>query len=111
MGPRARGGAGCLWALPAENDWAYKTVKTLLARLVAKGALLYEQVGNSYLYRPAVAREQMTRQEVRSLFRRIKGLALSPLLANFIEEADLSDEEIHQLRQLLDEKRKAKSSR
>ena len=44
--------------LPADNSWAYKTVKTLLSRLVAKGAVTYEQVGNSYLYRPAVAQER-----------------------------------------------------
>ena len=98
-------------ALPKENAWAYKTVKTLLARLVAKEAVAYEQVGNSYLYRSAVAREQMTRQEVRGLFRRIQGLALSPLLANFIEEAELSDDEIQQLRLLLEEKRKTQSSK
>ena len=93
-------------ALPAENAWAYKTVKTLLARLVAKGALRYEQVGNSYLYQPAVECEQMTQQEMRGLLRRIRGLALSPLLAKFIEEAELSDEEIQHLRRTLDEKRK-----
>src|SRR5262245_2777828 len=73
-------------ALPAENSWAYKTVKTLLSRLVAKGAVTYEQVGNSYLYRPAVEQDRMTREEVRGLFRRIQGMALSPLLAHFIEE-------------------------
>jgi BlaI family penicillinase repressor len=93
-------------ALPAENSWAYKTVKTLLSRLVAKGAITYEQVGNSYLYRPAVEQEQMTREEVRGLFRRIQGMALSPLLAHFIEEAPMTDEEIRELSKLLDEKRR-----
>jgi BlaI family penicillinase repressor len=48
-----------------ETDWAYTTVKTLLSRLVAKGALDYQQVGNSYLYRPAKTREQMTRTEMK----------------------------------------------
>ena len=42
--------------LPKKRGWAYKTVKTLLSRLVAKEALAYDQVGNSYLYRPAVDR-------------------------------------------------------
>ncbi len=41
-------------ALPRDCSWAYKTVKTLLSRLVAKEALAYDQIGNSYLYRPAV---------------------------------------------------------
>lgn len=97
-------------ALPAEKDWAYKTVKTLLARLVAKGALEYDEIGNSYLYRAAVQREQMTRQEVRGLFERIRGATLSPVLAHFIEEANLSDEEIKRLGELLEEKRKQQAS-
>ncbi len=95
-------------ALPQGNDWAYKTVKTLLARLVAKGALDYEQIGNSYLYHPAVEREAMTRQEVRSLFERIRGMTLTPVLARFIEEVPLSEEEIQHLGELLEEKREEK---
>lgn len=97
--------------LPNESNWAYKTVKTLLSRLVAKGALDYEQIGNSYLYRAAVAREKMTRREMRGLFGRVMGAALSPVLANFIEEAELSDEDIEQLQQLLDEKRRETSAK
>ena len=92
--------------LPAGHSWANKTVKTLLSRLVAKGALAYDQIGNSYLYRAAVDRQDMTRQEVRSVFRRLISEACSPVLAQFIEEADLSDAEIRQLKRRLDEKRK-----
>ena len=91
--------------LPNKRGWAYKTVKTLLSRLVAKGALAYEQIGNSYLYRTAVEREQATRQEVRSVFERLTSEAFSPVLAQFIDEAELSDEEIRELKRLLNEKR------
>jgi len=92
-------------ALPKRRGWAYKTVKTLLSRLVAKEALAYDQVGNSYLYRPAVDREAMTRQEVRGVFQKLASEALSPVLAHFIDEADLSDVEIRELKRRLDEKR------
>ena len=97
---------GVFAALPAERDWAYQTVKTLLSRLVAKDAVAYDQVGNSYLYRAAVVREDVTRQEVRSVFERVVGAAVSPVIAHFIDEAELSDEEIRKLQELLDEKRK-----
>ena len=50
---------------------------------MAKGAVEYDQVGNSYLYRAAVPREEMTRQEVRSVFDRVVGAAVSPVLAHF----------------------------
>ncbi len=98
-------------ALPEDSEWAYKTAKTLLARLVAKGAVEYDQIGNSYLYRAAVDRDRITRDEVRTLFDRIMSQALSPVLAHFIEEAELSDEEIGQLKRTLDNKRKKPSSR
>ena len=93
-------------ALPARSEWAYQTVKTLLSRMVVKGAVAYDQVGNSYLYRAEVAREELTRQEVQNVFERVVGAAVSPVLAHFIDEATLSDEEIQKLKQLLDEKRK-----
>jgi BlaI family penicillinase repressor len=95
--------------LPKKHGWAYKTVKTLLSRLVAKQALAYDQVGNSYLYRAAVDRETTTRVEVRGVFQRLISEACSPVLAQFIDEAELSDGEIRQLKRLLDEKRKGAS--
>lgn len=96
-------------ALPHDRRWAYKTVKTLLSRLVAKQALAYDQIGNSFLYRPNVDRHELTRQEVRSVFERLADEAISPVLAQFIDEAELSDAEIKQLKRQLEEKRKKTS--
>jgi BlaI family penicillinase repressor len=92
--------------LPEDHGWAYKTVKTLLSRLVAKEALAFSQIGNSYLYRADVDREEITRTEVRNVFQKLVSEACSPILAQFIEEANLSDTDIKQLKRLLDEKRK-----
>ena len=91
-------------SLPEGHGWAYKTVKTMLSRLVAKGALDYEQVGNSYLYRAVFSRNEVTRKEVGKFIDRIADGALGTVLAHFVEERDLSDEEITRLRDLLDQK-------
>src|SRR3546814_1317630 len=40
----------------AANGWTQATVKTLIARLVQKGAVTAEADGRRYLYRPAIAR-------------------------------------------------------
>lgn len=98
-------------ALPEDHGWAYKTVKTLLARLVAKGAVEYEQVGNSYLYRAVYTREQMTRKEVRSFVDRVLEGSLTPVLAHFIEDRDLTPDEITRLRQILETGCRKKSSK
>lgn len=90
--------------LPADHGWAYKTVKTLLARLVAKGALDYVQVGNSYLYRPAHPREALMKEEVKDFVDRVFDGSASPALTHFIRDARLSNQDIDGLRRLLEEK-------
>lgn len=93
-------------ALPAGHGWAIKTVKTLLARLVAKGAVTYEQVGNSYLYKAAVTREQVTRRELKGFVDHVLDGQLMPIL-NFIEGSrELSNEEIAQMERILKNRRK-----
>lgn len=75
-------------AVPEEQAWAYKTLKTMLARLVKKGALAYDQIGNSYLYRPAYTRAEMTRATVGSFVDRVFDGALQPFMAYFAESVD-----------------------
>jgi predicted transcriptional regulator len=74
---------------------------------VAKEAVQYDQIGNSYLYRPAIDRDAATRHEVRNVISQLISEASSPLLAHFIEESELSDTEIRDLKRLLDQKRQA----
>jgi BlaI family penicillinase repressor len=95
-------------SLPEDCDWAYKTVKTLLSRLVAKDAVDYDQIGNSYLYRAAVDRDVASRQEVRGVIGRVMGEAFSQVLAHFIDEVELTDVEIDDLKRQLDSKRRRK---
>lgn len=91
-------------ALPAENSWDIKTVRTLLSRLVEKGVLGYDQIGNSYLYRTEFSRDQLICHEVRSVANRVLDGSVSALFASFIREEELTPREIEQLRRLLDEK-------
>lgn len=97
-------------ALPEGHGWANKTVKTLLARLVAKGAVAYDQVGNSYLYRAACSRDQVTRREVRRFVDRVLGGSLSQVLVHFMDSGGIDEGEIGQMRRLLD-KAEAKGSK
>jgi len=98
-------------ALPAGHGWAVKTVKTLLSRLVAKGALAYEQVGNAYLYRAAVGREQVIRREVRGFVDRVLDGSLLPMLTYFIHAGDITDEEAEHLESMLKARRKQRGGK
>lgn len=87
-------------AIPESQGWAYKTVKTLLARLVQKGALDFDQVGNSYLYKPVYTREEITRAAADSFVQRVFDGAMNPFMAYFAESA--SPEELKAMRRELE---------
>src|SRR3546814_13217465 len=64
-----------------ERGWSIRTVKTMLSRLLAKGALVHEEDGRRYLYRPAIARDDFVARESRRLLDRMFGGRVSPLVA------------------------------
>jgi BlaI family penicillinase repressor len=90
----------------SHRDWSPRTVKTLLGRLLAKGALAHEARGKAYVYRPAVDREDCVRQESESFLDRVFGGAAAPALAHFVKRGRLSRQDIAELRKILDEKGK-----
>jgi len=92
-------------SLSPHFGWSANTIKTMLNRLVKKRALKFEQDGKRYLYRPAVSREACVRVESRSFLQRVFGGDVTPMLAHFVEDAQLSPEQLKQLRKLLDQKR------
>ncbi|GAB3784266.1 BlaI/MecI/CopY family transcriptional regulator [Dyella agri] len=89
-------------ALQRESDWHEKTIRTLLSRLLGKGAASAEKDGRRYLYSPTITREQWQSQESRSLLDRVFGGRLGPLLAHFSEHEKLSAKDVTELRKLLE---------
>jgi predicted transcriptional regulator len=84
-----------------DRDWSDRTVKTMLARLLAKGVLAHEEDGRRYLYRPTVARERYVAGESRRLIDRLFGGRAAPLVAHLAEGEGLSEDDIAELEALL----------
>lgn len=89
--------------VPVERGWSANTVKTLLARLVAKKVVAHDADGRRYLYRPLVARAEYVAGESRQLIDRLFGGRLTPLVAHLAERNALSAEEIAEIEALLKE--------
>ena len=88
------------------NGWTQATVKTLLARLVQKGAVSAEADGRRYLYRPAVDRDAAVGDESQRFVDRLFGGRVSPLIAHLADREALTDTDIAEIEALL---RKLKS--
>jgi predicted transcriptional regulator len=86
-----------------KRGWSVHTVKTLLSRLLAKGAIAHEAEGRRFLYRPAIEREAYVGRESEKLVDRLFGGRVTPLIAHLAERRSLSAEDIAELEALLKE--------
>lgn len=87
--------------LSGETGWSVQTVKTMLARLTDKGAVRAERDGRRFLYTAVLERGTYAREATRSLASKLfKGRA-APLVANLVEDAPLSDEDLSELEALV----------
>ena len=90
-------------AVAAGQGWQEATVKTLLNRLLNKGAIRAEREGRRYLYAPVLRREDWLRQESQGLLDRLFGGRVAPLVAHFSAQRKLGKKDVAELRRLLEE--------
>ncbi|MDP5136592.1 BlaI/MecI/CopY family transcriptional regulator [Rheinheimera baltica] len=84
-----------------DNDWHEKTVKTLLNRLVSKGALGFNKDGRAYLYYPLITEQDYQLQQSRSFVDRLFAGKVAPLVAGFASQNKLKPDDVQQLKQLI----------
>ena len=89
-------------ALSATLGWNRNTVYTYLIRMEAKGLVAIDR-DHPKPYRAAVTREECTKEEREALLTKVYGGAAGDLIAAFLKESSISQEEAARLRQLLDE--------
>ena len=86
-----------------ERGWSIPTVKTLLSRLVTKGALATEPEGRRFLYTPRIERSDYVGTESKRLVERLFGGRAAPLFAHLAENEALTPDDIAEIEHLLQE--------
>ena len=89
--------------IAAPEGWSEPTVKSLINRLLTKGAIAAEKDGRRYLYRPCIARAAYLSDESRGLLDRLFGGRIAPLVSHFSQTNQLSPEDIAELKRLIAE--------
>lgn len=90
----------------AERDWTMPTVKTLLSRLVSKGAVATEPDGRRFLYSPLIERADYVGSESKRLVERLFGGRAAPLFAHLAESEALTEQDLAEIEALLKELRR-----
>lgn len=90
-----------------NRDWNHRTIRTLLRRLVEKGAVEVEVDGAKHFYRATIDRDSCVRSAAQSLSQKFFSGSVRSLLLHLVEHQDLSAEEIDELRTRLDAKQRS----
>lgn len=90
-------------AFAQSHGLARTTVLTVMERLREKGHLTREKTGSSYEYRPAVPKAQLLREQVAQFVEGTLGGSFTPFLAYLAQETQVSNEQLHELKRLVQE--------
>ncbi|WP_249596046.1 penicillinase repressor BlaI [Peribacillus frigoritolerans] len=93
-------------SLQESTDWKPKTIRTLLDRLVQKDVVGVNKDQRVYTFYPLYSQEECQRAETESFIKRIYGGTMKSMLVQFIHEDTLSDDDINELRTILNKKPK-----
>ncbi|MET4616116.1 BlaI family penicillinase repressor [Stenotrophomonas sp. 2619] len=94
-------GADEVVAALAERDWAEPTIKTLLNRLLTKGAISASRDGRRYLYSPVLQRQAWVAEQSSGMLDKLFDGRVAPLVAHFSQRGQLSAQDIAELKQLI----------
>lgn len=99
----AMGAEEVIAALVSEQRWQEATVKSLLNRLLKKGAIKAAKDGRRYLYTALLQRDQWVSTQSTGLLDRLFGGRVAPLVAHFGKHRQLSAADIAELKKLVEE--------
>lgn len=86
-----------------KTGWSRTTVLTYLTRMESKGLVRIDKEINPHIYYATLDRESCQQQERQSFLKRVYSGATGDLIAAFLKEEPISQEEREHLRKLLDD--------
>ena len=88
--------------LEQATGWGRNVIITMLKRLEAKGAVRHEEGERAKLFYPSVERDGAVLEETRGFLNRVYQGSLSLMVNAMVSSSELSDEEIVDLKAILD---------
>ena len=92
--------------LAKTKDWSPKTIHTMLSRLEKKGVIANEKESRVFVYTPRVKKEAYLAAESRTLADRFFDGAMKQMVVSFLDQKNLTPEDLAELQSILDKKRR-----
>jgi len=95
--------------LSNDRPLAYTTVATMLTKMERKGLVEHKREGRTFIYRPLVDEERVSRSMVADLAERLFGGSVTALVSHLLDECDVEPAELARLKSLIAQKEKERS--
>ena len=84
------------------NDWTGKTIRTLIDRLCSKDQIAVDRTSKQLMFSPLITKKEYEKKMRDSLANQLYGGSVGQLLLNFVDSAELSEQDVQELKKLLD---------
>ncbi|WP_315115010.1 BlaI/MecI/CopY family transcriptional regulator [uncultured Clostridium sp.] len=91
--------------LKSTTNWSSTTIYTLINRLVKKNAVGIKEGTSPYICYPLVSQEELRTEESKSFLKKVFDGSLNLMLVNFVKNEKLSNEEIEELKDILEDRK------
>lgn len=88
--------------LGSNIGWSPTTIYTLISRLVKKKAITIDQGSSPHVCRPLLSQKEYRKDERSGFLKKVYDGSLNLFLMNILEEEELSEAEIDELKNILD---------
>lgn len=85
-----------------ETGWSYTTIRTLVTRLMEKGAIAADKTSGNFKYFPAVPEHECKRKEVNRLLSRVFDGSVSMLVSTLTKDSNLTEDEQKELMSIIE---------
>ncbi len=97
--------------LSVETGWDKHIIITMLSRMEKKGAVAHREGGRAKVFYPLVTREEVSMQETRGFLQKVYRGSLGMMVNAMVEDQALSEEEIKELADILEQAKRRKEER
>lgn len=97
--------------LSGETGWDKHIIITMLSRMEKKGAVAHRDGGRAKVFYPLVTREEVSMQETRGFLQKVYRGSLGMMVNAMVEDQALSDEEIKELADILEQAKRKKEEK
>lgn len=91
-------------AVIENHNWNMRTIHTLISRLDKKGAISHKKDGRTYIYSSIVEKKNYVKSKSKSFIEKFYDGAANKMVLNFIENNMLSQEDIQELKNILNKR-------